>query len=305
MSPVLTVVIGLPGSGKTTLAREMVAASGGKMVMVSRDDIRRGMGTNLDSDGELGWMITQIQEEQIRLALKQGLDVVSHDQNLRMEYRKRLRAVSDSVGADYTQVELTDVPLHVCLERNAKRTGHKVPEEYIRSQFERHIKNNKNPMPFPSPKLVDLPYQREQYVPDTSKPKAVIFDIDGTLALHEGVRGPYDTSRYHLDRPNLPVIDMARHEAYDLGNKILFTSGRHIDFFGVSEDWIYQEVKVPIERMFMRPGPGRDDIVKLDLFDQHIRNNYNVLRVYDDRNRVVAAWRSIGLTCLQVADGDF
>jgi hypothetical protein len=45
--------------------------------------------------------------------------------------------------------------------------------------------------------------------------------------------------------------------------------------------------------------------VKLELFDENIRGVWNVKRVYDDRNRVVAAWRSIGLTVLQVADGNF
>lgn len=306
MSPVLTVVIGLPGSGKTTLAREMVAASGGKMVMVSRDDIRRGMGTNLDSDGELGWMITQIQEEQIRLALKQGLDVVSHDQNLKMQYRRRLRNVADSVGAEYTQVELTDVPLHVCLDRNAKRDGHQVPEEYITAQYNKYIKNNKNPMPFPEPKtFVGLGF--ETYVPDTTKPKAVLVDIDGTVAIHEGVRGPYDTSRYHLDLPNRPIINMIQQEAYDLRNLIVFSSGRDEKFREVTMDWLYREVKVPINGLFMRPlnDKRNDAIVKLELFDQNIRNHFNILRCYDDRNRVVSAYRTIGLTVLQVADGDF
>ena len=58
---------------------------------------------------------------------------------------------------------------------------------------------------------------------------------------------------------------------------------------------------------FMRTtGDRRDDaIVKLELFDQHVREHYDVRYVLDDRNRVVHAWRSIGLTVLQVADGDF
>lgn len=59
--------------------------------------------------------------------------------------------------------------------------------------------------------------------------------------------------------------------------------------------------------LFMRPaGDTRNDaVVKLELFDQHIRDRYDVLRCYDDRARVVAAWRSIGLTVFQVADGNF
>ena len=31
----------------------------------------------------------------------------------------------------------------------------------------------------------------------------------------------------------------------------------------------------------------------------------NVFAVFDDRNQVVDMWRSNGLTCFQVADGDF
>ncbi len=89
-----------------------------------------------------------------------------------------------------------------------------------------------------------------------------------------------------------PIIDMVRHEAYDLGNKIVFASGRDEEFYGVTEEWLYQEVKVPIAGLFMRPRQDKrnDAIVKLDLFD---------------RNRVVSAYRSIGLTVFQVADGDF
>jgi hypothetical protein len=59
--------------------------------------------------------------------------------------------------------------------------------------------------------------------------------------------------------------------------------------------------------LHMRPaGDVRNDaIVKLELFDQHVRDRYRVAYVLDDRDRVVRAWRSIGLTVLQVADGDF
>lgn len=49
----------------------------------------------------------------------------------------------------------------------------------------------------------------------------------------------------------------------------------------------------------------KDSIVKREMFDEHIRGRYNVNFVLDDRNQVVELWRSMGLTCLQVADGDF
>ncbi|WP_456064519.1 phosphatase domain-containing protein [Hamadaea tsunoensis] len=56
----------------------------------------------------------------------------------------------------------------------------------------------------------------------------------------------------------------------------------------------------------MAHGEFRNDaLVKLDLFDKHIRHRYRVEYVLDDRDRVVNAWRSIGLTVFQVAEGSF
>jgi len=57
----------------------------------------------------------------------------------------------------------------------------------------------------------------------------------------------------------------------------------------------------------MRPAGNteNDAIIKKRLFDENIRDDYDVRFVLDDRNRVVDMWREIGLTCLQVDYGDF
>ena len=49
----------------------------------------------------------------------------------------------------------------------------------------------------------------------------------------------------------------------------------------------------------------KDSVVKQEMFMAHIAMKYNVLYVLDDRNQVVQLWRSLGLKCLQVADGAF
>jgi len=50
----------------------------------------------------------------------------------------------------------------------------------------------------------------------------------------------------------------------------------------------------------------RDDrIIKEEIYREKIAPVYNALFVLDDRDRVVAMWRDLGLTCLQVANGDF
>jgi len=49
----------------------------------------------------------------------------------------------------------------------------------------------------------------------------------------------------------------------------------------------------------------KDSIVKREIFEEHIKGKYRIQFVLDDRNQVVEMWRQLGLTCLQVAEGDF
>jgi hypothetical protein len=57
----------------------------------------------------------------------------------------------------------------------------------------------------------------------------------------------------------------------------------------------------------MRPtGDRRKDwVVKSELYRDHNEPRYEVLLVLDDRDQVVRAWRELGLTVFQVAEGDF
>ena len=49
----------------------------------------------------------------------------------------------------------------------------------------------------------------------------------------------------------------------------------------------------------------KDSIIKKEMFEEYVEDKYKILFVLDDRNQVVEFWRSLGLTCLQVAEGDF
>ena len=55
-----------------------------------------------------------------------------------------------------------------------------------------------------------------------------------------------------------------------------------------------------------KAGDNRVDyVIKYEIFDQHIRNKYNVLGVFDDRSQVINMWRSINIRCYDVAGNDF
>ena len=47
-----------------------------------------------------------------------------------------------------------------------------------------------------------------------------------------------------------------------------------------------------------------DEILKKDMLDNHADIN-DIFMVVDDRQKVVDMWRSLGLICIQVAEGNF
>lgn len=142
------------------------------------------------------------------------------------------------------------------------------------------------------------------YVPDETKPQAVLVDVDGTVALR-GERGPFEFDRVGEDTPNSPVIDVVR-AMWVCGFQVLYCSGRPESCRDLTATWLAKHVEIE-GPLFMRPdGDYRpDNIVKLELFDQNVRDFYKVVVALDDRRRVIEAYRSIGLTVLAVADGDF
>jgi hypothetical protein len=149
------------------------------------------------------------------------------------------------------------------------------------------------------------------YVAPEDAPWCVLADLDGTLALM-GDRSPYDESGVGNDTPNRDVVYVLR-ALIETGLDVVFMSGRTEGCRASTEEWlqrnvlIYDMFRLGSAILLMRPvGDNRPDhVVKLELFDKHVRDHYDVRVVLDDRNQVVRLWRSLGLTCLQVADGDF
>jgi hypothetical protein len=145
------------------------------------------------------------------------------------------------------------------------------------------------------------------YSPDTSLPEVYIFDIDGTLAHidADNPRDVYDGSRAHEDILDGVVSDILRMVWRD-GKNIIIMSARNDEHRDVTENWLSIH-RIPYDHLYMTPkgDPRNDDHIKHDLFYEHVAPNYWVRGVFEDRAHVVDMWRSIGLKCLQVQEGNF
>lgn len=165
-----------------------------------------------------------------------------------------------------------------------------------------------------------------------------IFDLDGTLAddshrahyLHPthlsgcpgsagapvqwgphgmcldcGVRRDWDKyfGAAGDDRPKESVIkvcnDLAR------WHKIYILSGRSKSTEDITRKWLHDH-QVVYDKLMLREVEDRtqDDQLKLRWVGE-LGIGPKILCVFEDRNRVVEAWRAAGFTCFQVAIGNF
>ena len=140
----------------------------------------------------------------------------------------------------------------------------------------------------------------------------VICDLDGTLAIDQE-RGWYEYAKV-IDDPVDPRLLRIIKMYLKQHVRVFFLTGR--EDIGVCREmtrkWLQQHLSPEFEytydyNLLMRQkGDHRpDQITKKEIYDNYIKDNYNVLCVFDDRQKVVDMWREQGLLCCQVAKGDY
>lgn len=286
--PRLIMLKGLPASGKSTWANDTVLANpAGKVVRVNKDTLREMLHAGRWKGKKTESQIIDARDVLVRLFLLSGKDVIVDDTNLVPRHEASLREIAEQVGAEFEiNNRFLSVPLDVCLERDLKRPN-SVGEKVIRSMYDKYVAP-----PSPAPSWV------------SGRPSAVIVDLDGTLAHMRG-RSPYDFSRVLEDSLDTTINALVT-SARSAGHTILVVSGRDDSCLPDTCEWL-QRQGVQYDRLLMRKtGDKRPDyVVKKEIYNEEIKDHYNIQFVLDDRNSVVQMWRSLGLKCLQVAPGDF
>ncbi len=273
----LIILKGLPGSGKSTFAQELVKQG---YKRVNKDLLREMIDCGVWSrDNES--TILESEKVLVREFLKQGFNVVVDDCNF--AHTETWMNVAQASNADFGE-EFFNTPVYECIERDAKRGDKSVGSKAILNMYFKYLRK-------------DSPWSED-------KQNAFIFDIDGTLARMNG-RSPYDYTKVDTDTCN-QNIGMILRALRNTGLPILIVSGRKNECREMTEKWL-EDNGLPHSYLFMRQdGDNRkDSIIKKEIYEYKIEPYYNIVAVFDDRNQVVDMWRSLGLTCLQCDYGGF
>lgn len=334
-APELTIMVGISGCGKSTHTKSLVNWGRGEIVRLNRDDIRKMLFCDVPWNAKNENLVRNWQMEGARQALQMGKDVIIDDTNCIRNTRQKWEEFATQAKVRFKIVTHT-TDIDECIARDKKRgevcatcgkpNGVMVGEGIIRKQNKdlhtMHVtdkpkKEFKLTRPFME--RTDLLKNGGWTVRLPGRPW-VLVDVDGTVADHTDVRGPFEEHKVLLDNPREFVINMVR-VLYPFFN-VCVVSGRH-DFCGDDTcDWLDANA-CPYDHILMRYSADNrsDAIVKYEIlqelqavigngagyFDDEtetfVMPNDGIAFVLDDRPRVVDMWRQNGICVIPVRGG--
>lgn len=277
----------LPSSGKSTWAKEEVKNNWA--YRFNKDDIRKELFPE-------GWIYTKANEkvvvdterERVEEAFKENRKYIIIDNTHLGEKNKHLAFYKDLAEKYWYQFEIKD--FIVSVEEAIKRDNLRLEEDRVGEEVIRRLAKQNWNKGYPSepnfkPYNPDLPY-------------CIICDIDWTIAF-KGDRNPYDYTKVSEDKSNKPLllqIQLLRLGwlTYSKENlKLFFLSWRDDNCKEETKEWLKGNSIEDFTLLMRKTGDVRgDDIVKEEIYKREIEDRYNVLTVFDDRQKVVDMWRS-------------
>ncbi len=276
MKAILTV--GCSGSGKSTWASMQK-----NVFVINRDEIR------WEVSGVFGWKeykfnketekrVTEIQHSRIKEAAANGMDIIIADTNLNLKIRENIFSFCMQHGYE---VEYKEFPatLEELWNRDRFRGVFSVGRDVLYKQWQNWLEYSCT----------------KKYVPNESLPKAIIFDVDGTLAHMNGKRGPFEWSKVGGDTVDTLVRELLW-SFQKRGYKIIIMSGRDSVCREETFQWMENNFII-YDGMYMRKQDDmrKDGVIKTELFWEHVAPYYNVVACVDDRPAMIRAWYDLGI----------
>lgn len=303
MAKSVIILKGLPGSGKSTWARQMLNDYPGQYKRINKDDLRAMLDNSRWSKHNEKFVLN-LRNHIILEALSDGRSVIVDDTNLSSRHEKTIKQLIskwNKDNQDNVEVQIVDqflsIPLDKCIENDLKRPN-SVGEKVIRDMYIKFLASQENIVPM---------------VQDPALPHAIICDLDGTLCIHNN-RSPFEYHKCDTDLLNENVSNLL-FDFLRCGDRrsILFFSGREDSedgtIFTKTLSWIKINLPWLKESEFslhLRSHGDRraDYIVKKEMFENYVRNKYFVTCILDDRPQVIReCWHKLGLFVFNCQQG--
>lgn len=113
----LLMLKGLPGSGKSTYAKDLVNNQG--YVRINNDELR-AMLHNGQFSHENESLIVAARDALIKEAFHKGKSVVIDNTNFAPEHERTFRELAFAFQADF-EIKIIDTPVETCIKRDAQR----------------------------------------------------------------------------------------------------------------------------------------------------------------------------------------
>ncbi len=287
----IIIMQGLPASGKSTRAAEILKTDG-NTVRLNRDSLRKMLHAGKWSGKNEG-LTKEASRSLARYFLATEVNVIIDDTNLNEGTVQSWKDLAKELDAKIEYVKM-DTPLDQCILRDVLRED-SVGRDVIMGMA---MQNGLYPKP---------------------EKGVVICDLDGTLCnidhrvhfvkdLPEGQKKDWKGFFAGIpdDTVNTHVLDMVM-DYEGKGHEIFFVSGRSEDHREATENWLEKTFKgyTPHKALFMRrAGDHREDTeVKSQIFDTYFKN-MPVHLIIDDRPSVIRMWREKGLEVVDVGNGE-
>jgi predicted kinase len=294
----LIVLQGTPCSGKTTWRNEYMSKhTPDTTVVVCRDEIRLELNNgkySMDNEKE----VSRYETSRIIEGINLNKDVIIDATNLNPKTIKKWEDLAKEYNCEIEYVKFY-IPYAEAMKRSKKRKeegglyiSKKVMMDFYRRYFPDNLREE-----FTDKRII------RKYQPEL--PSCVICDLDGTLALHCG-RDPFEWDKIPSDKID-ERLRLTLLKLLQAGSEIIFVTGRNAEAREATIKWLNEHLGTLNYKLYTREPnefiPGEE--YKKRIYQEYIENKYNVTCVFEDSDRCVEMWRSLGLLTCQVDNNDY